>query len=347
MQTGSCCGSLLINSQGMPTVTSTLLEDPCRNQTRRQWHLEFQKGNLADRRNSSSQLCKYFSNVLNIFTLSAAMLKQHHGAGNTNCAVWMTPFQRNREVFVETTELNWTLHQLLKHKKKANVLPVVWKTAYDCIPRGKLWEVLQDYKSRIPSYCRLWNPFTGCVKTAPGSMSTFLTDLKAREESITRTLTGNTTWFCYQSILRENITNSYSLWKTTLRTGQRFIEDSWGRQSMTQLLNSIIRAKKSSEEILSRSYLGKTYTCKTPDTSSATEVTATMKNNQVNWVFSWHKLHSRDFATKRGYKVLRNYPRIKETMGVTKYAGNGAHSYLHLLEMSAVLRMGKQSVLWI
>lgn len=85
---GSCSGSLLINSQGKPTVTSTLFEDPCRNQTRRQWHLEFQKGNLADRRNSSSQLCKYFSNVLNIFTLSAAMLKQHHGAGNTNCAVW-------------------------------------------------------------------------------------------------------------------------------------------------------------------------------------------------------------------------------------------------------------------
>lgn len=111
----------------------------------------------------------------------------------------MTPFQCNREVFVETTELNWTLHRLLKHRKKANVLPVVWKTAYDYIPRGKLWEVLQDYNSHIPSYCRLWNPFTGCVKTAPGFMSTFLTDLKAREESIIHTWTGNTNWFCYQS----------------------------------------------------------------------------------------------------------------------------------------------------
>lgn len=115
----------------------------------------------------------------------------------------MTPFQCNREAFVEITELKWSLHWLLKHKKKANVLPVVWKTAYDHIPRGKLWEVLQDYKSHIPSYCRLWNPFTGCVKTAPGFMSTFLTDLKAREECIIYTWTGNNSWFCYQSILRE------------------------------------------------------------------------------------------------------------------------------------------------
>ena len=106
----------------------------------------------------------------------------------------------------------------------------------------------------------------------------------------------------------------------SLCTGKRFIEDSWDMRSMTQL-NSIISVKRSSEELFSRSYLRKTHTCKTPDTSSATEVIASMKNNQVNWVFSWHKLHSRDFATKWSYKVLHNYLCVKETMGVTKYAG--------------------------
>lgn len=73
--------------------------------------------NLADRRNSSSQLCIYFSNILNIFMLSAAMLKKPWSWKHKLCC--MTPFQCNREVFVETIQLNWTLHWLLKHKKKA------------------------------------------------------------------------------------------------------------------------------------------------------------------------------------------------------------------------------------
>lgn len=100
----------------------------------------------------------------------------------------------------------------------------------------------------------------------------------------------------------------------TLRTGKRLIEGSWDMRSMTQL-NSIISVKSSSENLFSSSYWRKKYTCKAADTSSATEVMASTKNNQANWVFSSCKVHSRDFATKWSYKVLHNHPHVKEKMG--------------------------------
>jgi len=74
----------------------------------------------------------------------------------------------------------------------------------------------------------------------------------------------------------------------TLCTGKRLVEDSWDRQSM-RLLHSIISVTRSSEELLaiitlfcraSRSYLRQTHICKTPDTGSATEVTASTKNTK-------------------------------------------------------------------